>query len=343
MNKLEQCLKEYIEKAMFFQDIPGIAVVITNCKEILYSRGFGITNTDNAYPVSEKTIFHMASITKLLVATAIMQLAEKGIISINDKLVSYIPNIFIKDSRYNNITIFHLLSHTSGIPDCVDYSWEQPEYDRNALKRYVYSMENEQLLFQPGERFYYSNIAYEILGYLIEIVSEKEFEAYIDEYILIPLDMQDSTLLYRDKQNKNLAAPHTKNHEKRVVLSQIYPYNRAHAPSSTLTSNAVDMSKWAIMNLNKGIFNGKRILQEVSYEQMWRFVTYIKGEQEKIGLGWFISKHNNFSMFGHDGNDIGFKTSFGIIPEKDLSVGIFANIDSISTRRMMRSIFDILI
>ncbi|SNS99480.1 CubicO group peptidase, beta-lactamase class C family [Anaerovirgula multivorans] len=343
MNKLEKTIDDYVKRAMFYQDIPGISIIITNENETIYSQGFGFINIAGKDPITERTIFHMASITKLFVATAMMQLVEKGKININERLIYYIPGFVLKDKRHKDITILHLLSHTSGIPDCADYGWEEAEYDQKALNRYVHNLEDLRLLFQPGNKFQYSNIAYEILGYLIEVISEKEFEAYVDEHILRPLDMKDSTLLYRDKHYGKIAAPHTKNQEKKVVQSRIYPYHRAHAPSSTLTSNAVDMSKWAIMNLNRGIFNGNRILQESSYQQMWTPVASMKGEQEKIGLGWFISKHNHFSMLGHDGSDIGFRSSFGMIPEKNLSIGIFANIDNISTRRIMRSIFDILL
>ncbi|WP_090444802.1 serine hydrolase domain-containing protein [Natronincola peptidivorans] len=342
MRKVEKLIDEDIKKIMFYQDIPGLSLMITDDKSILYSKGYGVASIATKLPITENTIFHMASITKLFVATGIMQLVEKGKIELNKTVSSYISDLQLRDNRFNKITVLQMLSHTSGLPDCQDYGWHHPEYDEEALKRYVEGLKNISLLWEPGVRFHYSNIAYEVLGYLIEIVTGMTFEAYIDERILRPLGMKHSTLLYRENTD-DIAIPHIKNTEKKVVLSNVYPYNRSHAPSSTLTSNVLDMSKWAIGSLNLGILKNERILQEISYKKMWDPVIDINNNQEKIGLGWLIGKHREYDILGHEGSDIGFRTSFAIIPEKKLSVGVFANLDNVSTRKIMRRVFDFLL
>ncbi|SDK76123.1 serine hydrolase domain-containing protein [Natronincola ferrireducens] len=342
MGNREKQLEDYIEKTMFYQDIPGVAMVITDKNKIIYSKGFGITDILSKKPVTEKTIFHMASITKLFVATAIMQLVEKEKIDLHKPVTHYLTHFSIEDKRYKKITVLQMLSHTSGIPDCEDYGWDRPEYDDEALKRYITGLKDIHLISDPGKEFHYSNIAYEILGYLIEVVSDMTFEDYIKKHIIEPLEMEDSTLLSRS-QSDEMAKPHSKNQDKKVVLSQVFPYNRRHAPSSTLTSNLVDMSKWAIVNLNRGVFQGKKILGESSYRLMWSPTMNIKGEEQKIGLGWFLSKQGQYDIKGHEGSDIGFRTSFGVIPEQSLGIGVFANMDNVSTRRIMRAAFDIIL
>lgn len=339
MKNMEQ-LEKFIEDIMFFQDIPGLAVGVTKGREILYSKGFGVMNADTRKPVTDQTIFHMASITKLFVATAAMQLIEQKKIEFHGKVIDYIPYFQIKDDRYKEITVLQLLSHTSGMPDCLDYGWDKPEYDEGALERYVRGLKNLSLTSRPGEKFSYSNIAYEVLGHMIAKVSGESFEDYIQNHILNPLGMQDSTLATYERKPGSLASPHVKNQKKKVVVSKIFPYHRAHAPSSTLTSNIVDISRWAMANLNKGEYNGTSILQASSYDVLWNAIADVKPHQEQMGIGWFLSKHRGRKIMGHEGSDIGFRTSFAIMPQEELAVSVLANMDRVSTKKIMRKIFD---
>ncbi|QEK11223.1 beta-lactamase family protein [Crassaminicella thermophila] len=330
----------FIEKMMFYYDIPGLAIGITKQNEIVYAKGFGVMNIKSNDPVTEETIFHMASITKTFVAAAVMQLVEKGKVDLNKPVVEYLPYFRLKDNRYKEITILQMLSHTSGIPDCTDYCWEKPEYDEDALERYVRSIEDISLLYEPGTKFYYSNIAYEVLGDLVSKVSGESFETYVINNILIPLEMKNSTLLTIEREPKLLASPHIKNEEKKVVVSKVYPYNRVHAPSSTLTSNILDICKWSIANLNRGELDGVRILKEDSYDVLWKKVANIKPNEEDIGISWFIRNYSKYKMVGHEGRDIGFRTSLGLIPKKYISVCVLANIDSAPTKKIMMKAFD---
>ncbi|WZL72583.1 serine hydrolase [Clostridiaceae bacterium 35-E11] len=339
MKNVKQ-LEAWIEKMMFFQDIPGLAIGATKGSDILYAKGFGVMNIDTQEPVTDQTIFHMASITKLFVATAVMQLAEQKKVDLHKRVIDYIPYFRIQDDRYKKITVLQLLSHTSGMPDCLDYGWDKPEYDEGALERYVRGLKKLSLLNNPGEKFTYSNIGYEILGHLVAVISGESFENYIQCHILNPLRMHDSTLATYERKLQILASPHIKTKEKKVIISKIFPYHRAHAPSSTLTSNIVDMCCWARANLNKGAFNDIRILKASSYDHLWRPIANIKFQQEEIGIGWFLSRYHDRKIMGHEGSDIGFRTSFAIMPQEDLAVCVMANIDRASTKKIMKNVFD---
>jgi CubicO group peptidase (beta-lactamase class C family) len=106
----------------------------------------------------------MASITKPFVGTAIMQLVERGIVDLDAPVVQYLRYFQLADDRYNQITVRQMVTHASGMPDVEDYEWDKPQYDDGALERYVRSLTNQKLLFAPGERVQYSNMAYEVLG-----------------------------------------------------------------------------------------------------------------------------------------------------------------------------------
>src|SRR5262249_55298411 len=222
------------------------------------------------------------------------------------------------------ITVQQMLSHVSGMPDADDYHWDQPEYDNGALERYVGSLADETLLFAPGERFAYSNIAYEVLGALIAKVSGQSFETSMQEQILRPLEMHTSTFLKEQVAPALATAPHIST--PKTELSTIYPYHRAHAPSSTLHSSVIELGNWAIAHLKRGAFEEARLLQASSYHRLWHSYAPTNADPgEFIGLGWFLSSHRGRPSVGHGGADIGFNTTLMLLPEDGLAVAVLAN------------------
>ena len=121
-----------------------------------------------------------------------------------------------------------MVTHTSGMPDVTDYCWNKPEYDEAALERYVRSLQDKTLLWPPGQKFKYSNMAFEVLGDLIAKVSRSSFEDYVEMNILKPAGMNSSTLLYKKADPAKLASGYTLN---KGVVEPVanYPYNRAHS------------------------------------------------------------------------------------------------------------------
>ena len=336
-----QKIEDYVNKMMFYYDIPGLSVGVGHDGQLKYEKGFGYKNIETKEKVDEQTVFHIASVAKLFVGTAIMQLMEKGLLDITHTVKEYVPSFNVNDSRCEKITIKQMLSHTSGMPDVENYEWDRPQKDEEALERYVKSLKGINLLWEPGERFSYSNIAYDVLGHLIAKVSGLSFEEYIQRNIFEPLNMAHSSFLTYKRDMKEMASPHIKDSDKHVGVSSVFPYNRIHGPSSTLTSDIKDIHIWALANLNKGSLEGSRILKESTYELMWDPIMPIN-EKERIGLSWFMRVYKARNLFGHEGSDTGFRSSFAIIPEDKVSVSVYANLQSVPTRRIQQGIMDIL-
>ncbi len=261
-------VETFIEKIMSAYEIPGVAIGVVKNGEIYYTKGFGVQNIETKVPVSESTIFHMASVSKPFVATAIMQLVEAGKVNLDDPVVNYLPYFKINDDRYREITVRQMLTHTSGMPDVMDYEWGEVEKPAGALTRYTLSLKDKKLIFDPGEKWAYSNMAFEVLGNLIEKVSGMSFEGYITQNILAPLKMNQSNFLVDQRYQLLYTDGHIR--QLNIEVSPTYPYNPKHAPSSTLHSNSVDMCRWAIANLNRGEYQNQRILKATSYSQLWK-------------------------------------------------------------------------
>jgi len=322
--------------------VAGLAIGIVKDGQV-YAEGFGVKDITTQEPVTANSLFHVASVSKTFVATAVMQLVERGKLSLDDPVQNYLPDFVLDDDRFRQITVRQMLSHTSGMPDTDDYGWDRPEYDDQALERYVHNLANEKLIAAPGDKFSYSNIAYEVLGLLISRTSGLSFEDYTKENILRPLDMNASTFLKMEVAPEHATAPHILLPP--TVVSPEYPYNRAHAPSSTLHSSALELCNWALMNLNRGEFQGHHILQARSLEQMWQPYqpTGPQYPDEFVGLSWFIDTSRDDRRIGHSGADIGFQSDIVLVPDRSLAVIVLANTIPAPVNTLADTIVDLLL
>jgi hypothetical protein len=187
---LEKELDTVLQEIIARWGIPGMAVGIVQGDEIVYAKGFGVQSMKTQTPVTVDSIFCTASVSKCFVATAIMQLAERGQINLDAPLVQYLPYFQMDDERHRQILIRQILSHTSGMPDMADDEYDEflshPEWDDGAAERYTRSLVDKKLIANPGERFSYSNIAYNVLGDVIAKVSGKSFGSLGISVIVLP-------------------------------------------------------------------------------------------------------------------------------------------------------------
>jgi CubicO group peptidase (beta-lactamase class C family) len=332
-TSLETTLDRLIGDAMASHGLPGLAVGVVKEGKTVYAKGFGVTDLGTGDPVTADTLFHVASVSKTFVATAILQLVETGKIELDDTVTKHLPYFRLDDDRYGKITIRHMLSHRSGMPDVRDYRWDKPEYDDGALERYVRGLADKKLKSPPGARVHYSNMAYEVLGDVIAKVSGQPFERYLKEMIFSPLGMEKSTFLNVEEDQKLRATPHTGFPDPEIC--PVYPYTRIHAPSSTLKSNAREMCHWIVANIRRGSFEKNRILKVSSYGRLWKPIADV-GRGRSIACGWFVDEYKGHGCVLHGGADRGFQSYVILFPEEGAGVVILSN----CTRFRMRIIKD---
>ena len=336
--KSEASMDRYLQLEAVLQEIvarwgvPGMGVGIVQNGEIAYARGFGVQSLETGRPVTPDSIFCIASITKCFVATAVMQLVEQGRLHLDAPLVQYLPDFRLDDDRYTHITLRQMLSHTSGMPDMDEDEYDDlvahPEYDEEAPARYVHALASRKMIAAPGERFAYSNIAYNVLGYLITKITGQTFEDYLQEHVLQPAGMPDSTLFFPDVPLDRLAVPHLR--APGMIVNPVYPYHRADAPASFLHASVVEMCHWAITSLGRGIYQGQRILTPASYEQMWASVAQ-RGDppfREEMGLGWTLGHFEGSRTVGHGGGGFGWTCFLALLPEINCATIVMCNEES---------------
>ena len=344
----EKELDIVLHEIMTRWDIPGLAVGIVGGDEIVYAKGFGVQSLETQAPVTLDSVFCVQSVSKCFVATAVMQLVERGKLDLDAPIVQYLPYFHMDDGRYRQITIRQALSHTSGMPDIDEIEYVEwvthPEYDDGSAERFVRGLSDKKLIANPGERFSYSNIAYNVLGDLLAKVSAKSFESAMQEQILIPSGMPNSTFMLTDIPTNILAMPHLRSPEMRV--NPIYPYHRADAPASSLHTTVVDMCHWGITGLKRGNYLGQSILSSAGYDLMWTAVAE-RGNlrpslYEEMGLGWTLGHFKDVKTVSHGGAGFGGTAFLLILPEKNCAAVILCNEESNAHIRAVRAVADTL-
>ena len=352
-NQLHDICEGFLAEAMEYNDLPALAIGVTMGEEEWIGAA-GVRDVTTHEPLEPGDIFHCASVSKLFTSMAVMKLAEAGVIRLSDRLTELLPDLRFRDPRAEGIRIDQMLSHTSGLGDVEDYRWAEALTAETALSDYVHSGEVLELplLWAPGEGgFRYSNIAYEILGHLVAVKSAEftggrplSYEDFIGKFLLAPAGMGNSTMKTFERfarGEKNLAKPHEKATDRRIVPAAHYPYTRSHAPSSTLTSNAADLLKWARMHMDgMGGKGGSAILSSSGYEQIRREYARVPNNGEQMGLGWFMRKQKGYQLCGHEGTDDGFRASLWICPEAGTGIAVLSNLSGAPVKRLNKKLFD---
>lgn len=318
----------------------GAAVGLVVGDELVFARGYGVAELGGQRPITPRSVFHWASVSKPLVAVAVMQLAESEALALDDPLLRWLPYFRMDDDRLPDVTLRHLLTHTAGVPDVADYEWDEPQTDEGALKRWALEQSDRELLFDPGSERAYSNIGFELLGLVVQEVSGMTFERYMSQRIFEPLSMSDSSFI-ADEIDPVLRV---KGHVGAVLrhTAAAYPYNRRHAPSSTLNSNIEDMSRFALAMLHGGRLGDARILGADAMQEMWSVAWVSPEDQEKTAsLGWNVGRPwGGILSASHGGHDDGFRSFLYIAPEEGVAVLLASNDDTISTGAFVLAVLE---
>jgi CubicO group peptidase (beta-lactamase class C family) len=334
-DEFEPLAARYMEEL----DIPGLAVVVADRAGVIYRQEWGVQSLADSLPVTANSLFHLASLTKTFTATAVLRLADSGTISLDDAVTAYLPYFRSADSARADITVRQLLSHTSGLPDIRDFSWDAPETDADALERYVRDSANGPLVAAPGAEFHYSNLGYTVLGDLVAKVSRRDFETAMRETVLQPVGMSGSSLLLRDVADRpELTAPHALDSAYQVSVSPVRPYNRPHAASSTLYASTGDMAKWIALHLRRGETGIEPLLSARMYAEMW---TPQAGTDGQMGLGWFLGDGGGVETVYHSGADLGYSAYLVLVPERDIGVVVLSNYERAPVRALAQRLLDV--
>jgi len=337
-QQLRELLMSDIERFREQASTPAVAAGVVGHGKIVLRTATGVQRLGQGAPATVKTLFHMASVSKPVVATAIMQLAQSGAIGIDDAAWTHVPAFQLADERWRAVTIAQLLNHTSGLPDVDDYDWQHPQTDANALERYLREWHAHRLVAQPGAEFSYSNLGYEVLAGVIQQTTGETFEQYMAANVLRPLGMSESTFYLPEADPALVAWPHGAATDGRVVPLEFFPYNRPHAASSTLYSNVDDMLRFMQLHLTGRGADSLQLSSESLARQHtsnhFTFQHTIPVDRHPA-FGWFEMDCEGRHLLVHEGQDDGFTSMLLLEPGAQNGVVLMANKrDSVSSREL---------
>jgi len=341
-KKLDSLLIPYVNELRNLTDNQaGLAIGVTKGDETIFAYCFGYSNIEEQKKVDFNTVFHIASVSKPFVAFSIAKLLEQKKLSLEDKLIDLIPEFKMTGSGYDLITVKHILTHSSGIPANISPDdWTNPSFGNKALEENLEIIKTKTLEFEPGTQFSYSNSAFDILGLVISRISGKQFSDFVSTEILVPAGMNNTTYKRKDQNiPQNLAMSYSYGIETQDW--QPYPYNEKLFPSSGILTSLTDMLKWTKINLGKGKFNDKTILQE-KYFNLLIEPHYETPWGDKIGLSWFLQSYLDKPIIMHQGQDTGFESIVYLYPKENISIVVMANRDFSRTGRIVNAISEIL-
>jgi CubicO group peptidase (beta-lactamase class C family) len=301
-------------------------------------------------------------VSKPFVATAVASLASTrrpggAVLDLDAPITDWVPELTLADGRAAEVTARGLLSHTSGLPDVYEYGWHDPQLGDDALSVLAGSLSGWRLQSDPGSTYSYSNVGYELLGLLLSRVTGRTFESAVNEEVLAPLGMRDSTFLRSEVPAHLAAAPHVG--MPLTVPQGVYPYTRRHAPSSSLHSDLTDMCRWIVAHCEPvdqsdtsdgdtdgegdGSGEPQARLDRGLLDLMWRPVVPV-GEppwEESMALGWSVGRYRGARTLSHSGADPGFGTRLVVVPERRTGVIVLANSNTVPTWTIAAAALDI--
>jgi CubicO group peptidase (beta-lactamase class C family) len=309
-SKLDSLFQEFAEP-----DAPGASVIVIHKGKVLFAKAYGLADVEAGVPCSTNTNFRLASVSKQFTAMAVLILAERKKLSLDERLTDFFPEFPEYGTR---ITVRHLLNHTSGLIDyesVIPKGTTIPVLDQDVLRLLL---AQDKTYFPPGTQYRYSNSAYALLALIVETRSGNTFARFLRENIFHPLGMRN-TIAYEQGISS--------------VPNRAFGYtlrsNRCERTDQSLTSSVLgdggiyssvsDLFKW-----DQALYGSKLVSRRL-LQQAFTPGTGTDKPETGYGFGWYISEHRGIKEVWHSGETCGFTTRLARFPEKKFTVIVLTN------------------
>jgi CubicO group peptidase (beta-lactamase class C family) len=321
-------LDDYIKAEMEKQHIPGLSIAVVRDGKVIRAQGYGVANVELSVPATPETVFRIGSISKQFIASGILLLVEEGKVSLDDKVGRYLEGT---PDTWKEITIRHLLSHTSGLARESPAFHPYKDQSNAEIIKAAYGL---PLLFATGSKWEYSNLGYFILAEIISKASGQPWGKYMVERVFTPLGMTATHTISLKELVPNRASgydwskPKVENADILIALR----------PSGAFDSTVIDLAKW------DAALYSDRILKQATREQMWKPLAETTrkneggGHNTSYGFGWFIDQVNGHKVVFHGGSQPGFRAEIERFVDDKLTIIILTNSDQAKPEAIARRV-----
>lgn len=330
---ISDSLDLYVQRSIKNWNIPGVSVCIVKDGKVVMMKGYGTTEIGGTAMVDENTLFMIGSNTKAFTATALGMLEDENKLSLNDRVTKWLPEFKLDNKAAGEQAILtDLLCHRIGFMTFQgDFTYWTSNLSREQV---IEKMSHIKAAFPFRTNWGYTNAAFVTAGQVIPKASGESWEAFVTKHIFQPLGMDRTIALSKDiNAASNKALPHTYKDGKMISV----PYAKIDnlAPAGSISSSASDLSKWVLMQLNNGKYDGKQVVPASVIQATWTPHSilgnggspYNRSHFALYGLGWFLSDYEGRKVVAHTGGVNGFVTSVTMVPEEKLGIIILTNTD----------------
>ncbi|MCB0687341.1 MAG: serine hydrolase [Saprospiraceae bacterium] len=348
-QKLRQ-LDDYIERARQQWEVPGLAVAVVKEGQNLWCKGYGNRNIGHPEAVDVQTLFAICSTTKAMTAACMSMLIDEGKVAWEDQVVDILPNFQLSDPRWTKeIRVRDLFTHNTGMGNA-DLLWYLWDYEPDIIME---KMKYVDPAYPLRGGYTYQNNMYAVAGQVIEKISGKPWQEFIQERIFVPLKMtntfptQKLSLAY-----VNRSSPHSRYQGKVTAFAD--ESADQIAPAGAVWSTIEDMQKWMQFVLDSARVDGQRLISQENYQEWLKPQTIVsdagfyptqrltKPHWKTYALGWFQHDYHGRAVSFHTGSLQGTIAIIGLIPDEHLGVYVFGNLDHAEVRHaIMYKVFDI--
>ena len=331
-NFIKDSLDTYIKREMVRWNLPGLAIAVVKDGKVILMKGYGYADLEKKTPVTENTEFQIASNSKAFTGTSVALLEHFGKLKLDDLVKSYLPYFKMQDDYLtNHVTIRDMLSHRIGYEtfqtDLLNWACTKTR------KELVQNMANVTPRYGFREKYGYCNMGFVTAGEVILAASDTTWDDYLKYHFFNPLGMTRTGTTYDNFiKSPNASKAYTLLNGNLIEITPSKIDNIGAAGS--ITSNVNDLSKWVMMQLNNGKYNGKQIIPMQVIQQTRGSNTIVDmgrgvgNNFNTYGLGWFLKDKYGKKVVTHDGGAVGFLSKTVLIPEEKLGYVILTNSDA---------------
>ncbi|OUJ70296.1 serine hydrolase domain-containing protein [Hymenobacter crusticola] len=330
--RTRKTLERVITEQMQQQHITGLSVGIISHGQVVLRQGYGLANAEQAVPASPASVYKIGSVSKQMVATAILLLVQQGQLQLTDSLPQFFPGA---PASWNKITVRHLLNHTSGLPrdsPALDNMKEQPD---SVLIQAAYT---SSLRFVPGTQWRYCNLGYFLLADIIRQRTHESFADFMQAHLFTPYGLRQTRTTSHTALVPQRAAGYVYTEGKGLANAQDY---LALRPSGAFLSSVDDLLQWELLIQHQQLLSG------ANWERLWtdtvRTSTTRQEPLEYYGYGWDVTTYHGQRLVHHDGTIPGFTSSYLRFVDANTAIIVLSNADNAYPKTIALGIADLLL
>ncbi|MEY8351340.1 serine hydrolase [Bacillus cereus] len=339
-KEIESFADPLFEEKMKKYNVNGSSFVVVHDGKVVVNKGYGYADKEKKIPVTKDTVFQIASISKTFTALAVMQQVDKGKLKLDQDVQKYLGGLQIPNQTGKPLTLFDMLTYTSGVdfPDLPTITG--PEYVHNSIPmKEFFSKHMPTVVRPPGEAYTYDNVSFALAGLAVENVTSTPFSKYMEKNIFKPLDMKSTSMSFTSDLLKRLATPYGPTGNPIPTSG----HGLMDAPQGGILSTAEDMSKYMIMQLQKGKFKGKEIVSKKSIDMMHAYQIFDDKTNPVATIG-FETPFNKFANGQHvvikGGSMPGHQSLMILVPEQKTAFFMSYNNDSTMSIDIYEALMD---